>query len=238
MKPEDVTRYLRQHPEFLQDYVSSYVNTEQLQDWLRHKARHSAPHLSLRHHHHHDSHAVNGDVSSEGRSQTLTKWQSRIQCSKGKLLQELSRERSESQHSKSPVLLQLSACIASAISADGHNFYTVDGKRETIRHVATGDPCREEGMMLVEHSPPLAQRDTVAAHAAFNGDPVHVTDLAKDARFPGGLGCGSNNSSISSSSNNSSSSSNNNSSSSNNNKMVSSVLALPVCDASGAVVGG
>ncbi|XP_076440907.1 putative 3',5'-cyclic phosphodiesterase pde-5 isoform X2 [Babylonia areolata] len=213
MRPEEVTRFLQRHPQFLEDYVGAHVNTEQLEAWLRHKARHGS---SLRHHGSHS--LVNGEVSPEGRPSSLAKWKSRIQASKGKLLQELSRERSEGQHSKLPVLLQLSACVASAISAEGHTFYTVDDKKK-LRHIVrdVGEAGRME-----ESSRPVGQTHTVAAHVALSRETVRVSDLSKDERFPHGLGCDVDSPSTTST---------------NTSSKVSAVLALPVYDAAGMILG-
>ncbi|KAK7101205.1 probable 3',5'-cyclic phosphodiesterase pde-5 [Littorina saxatilis] len=204
VSPELVTQYLQQNPDFLDDYVQHYVNSEQLDRWTTYKTRHSAR-LSIRNRNDHH-HPINGEVTSEGRSSSLSKWKSRIQSSKGRVLQELSKEMNQ-QHGKLAVLLELSACVAAAISADGHNLYTVDEHKEEINHIST-DPS---GQIAQGRSQPLTLSTTVAAHVAFSKEPVRLRDLAMDKRFPEGLGSGSN--------------------------RAHSVLALPITDGNSMVLG-
>ncbi|KAL8606517.1 hypothetical protein ACOMHN_037748 [Nucella lapillus] len=205
LNPELVTQYLQQNQDFLDDYVHHYVNTDQLEKWLSHKARHSAR-LSLRHRNDHNHLPVNGEVSSEGRSSSLSKWKSRIQSSKGRVLQELSKEMNQ-QHGKLAVLLELSACVAAAISSDGHNLYTVDENKEEMSHVSTDSG----GHIIEDPAQQTTENTTVAAHVAVYKEPVRMRDFATDSRFPEGLGSGSN--------------------------RANCVLALPITDGNGLVLG-
>ncbi|XP_076463269.1 putative 3',5'-cyclic phosphodiesterase pde-5 isoform X2 [Babylonia areolata] len=204
LNPDLVTQYLQQNPDYLEDYVHHYVNSDQLDRWLTHKTRHSAR-VALRHRN--DNHLpINGDVSSEGRSSSLSKWKSRIQSSKGRVLQELSKEINQ-QHGKLAVLLELSACVAAAISADGHNLYTVDEDKEEMCHISTDS----SGQIVQGSTQQTTVNTTVAAHVAVYKEPVRMRDFAMDARFPEGLGAGSN--------------------------RANCVLALPITDGNGLVLG-
>ena len=78
LNPDLVTQYLQQRPEFLEDYVTNYVNTDTLERWLSRKSRHSG-HVALRRRH--DNHnSINSnatDVTQEGRCSSLSKWKVR-----------------------------------------------------------------------------------------------------------------------------------------------------------------
>ncbi|XP_025109858.1 probable 3',5'-cyclic phosphodiesterase pde-5 isoform X2 [Pomacea canaliculata] len=203
LTPELVTQYLQQNPEFLEHHVTAYVNTEQIERWLQRKTNVSSragnryrldhhtlnecqgcvPCKTLRH----DTVSLTGEVTTEARTSSLSKWKSRIQSSKGRVLQELSKEMNQ-QHGKLAVLLELSACVSAAVCADGHNLYAVDENKEEISHIFTDS----SGQIVQGRTEKTRYRATVASHVAYSKEPVRLKDLAMDRRFPDGLGVGSN----------------------------------------------
>ncbi|KAK0069577.1 3 5-cyclic phosphodiesterase pde-5 isoform X1, partial [Biomphalaria pfeifferi] len=175
LSPEVVTQYLKQNPEVLDHYITDHVKTDRIERWLQTKplpsqsrhilTGHQSPALS-----------VNGEYPEENRV-ALSKWKTRLQTSKGRVLQELSKEFHHT-NGKVMVLLELSACVASAITSDSYSLYSCDlEKKEMARLSKT-----EQGDVVIGPKEPITPGTSVSAHVALTREARRESHLSGERR--------------------------------------------------------
>ncbi|XP_055884479.1 probable 3',5'-cyclic phosphodiesterase pde-5 isoform X4 [Biomphalaria glabrata] len=175
LSPEVVTQYLKQNPEVLDHYITDHVKTDRIERWLQTKplpsqsrhilTGHQSPALS-----------VNGEYPEEKRV-ALSKWKTRLQTSKGRVLQELSKEFHHT-NGKVMVLLELSACVASAITSDSYSLYSCDlEKKEMARLSKT-----EQGDVVIGPKEPITLGTSFSAHVALTREARRESHLSGERR--------------------------------------------------------
>ncbi|CAL1544745.1 unnamed protein product, partial [Lymnaea stagnalis] len=178
LSPDLVAQYLRQNPEVLDQYVASNVSAERIDKWLQ-----ARPVVPYSRHFNSQSHTptLNGEHTPEKRV-ALSKWKTRLQTSKGRVLQELSKEFHHTS-GKVMVLLELAACVASAIGSDSYTLYSCDpDKKEMIRLSKN-----EIGEVVFGSKEQIILGTSVAAAVAYSKEPTRLQDLL-EVRQPEVLG--------------------------------------------------
>ncbi|XP_048256360.1 probable 3',5'-cyclic phosphodiesterase pde-5 isoform X3 [Haliotis rufescens] len=202
-----VSEYLDHNPEFLDHYVHARVSLDQIDRWqlrkLRPPSRYNNRPQSMEHL------SVNGENHGDNKS-SLSKWKSRIQSSRGRVLQELAREVYQP-NGKAIILHELAGCVCSAINADGYNLYIVDENKREVMYVPNVNSSKPMSSSGPSNGDRICLGTTVAAHVAHTQETVRLKDPHGDGRFPEGLGHG--------------------------NIKVHSVLALPLQDGRGSLLG-
>ncbi|XP_067679521.1 probable 3',5'-cyclic phosphodiesterase pde-5 isoform X2 [Haliotis asinina] len=202
-----VFEYLDHNPDFLDHYVHARVSLDQIERWqlrkLRPPSRYNNRPPSM------EFLSVNGENHADNKS-SLSKWKSRIQTSRSRVLQELAREVYQPS-GKAVILHELASCVCSAISADGYSLYLVDENKRELSYVPNVNSSRSASSSGTSNSVQIGLGTTVAAHVAHTQETVRLKDLHGDSRFAEGLGhC---------------------------NSKAHSVLALPLQDGRGSLLG-
>ncbi|XP_059140359.1 probable 3',5'-cyclic phosphodiesterase pde-5 isoform X2 [Physella acuta] len=179
LSPELVTQYLRQNPDVLDQYISNHVTTDRIERWLQVRPMQSISHAlnSL------TSTAVNGGHTGHDLEKSpLSKWKIRLQTSKGRVLQELSKEFHHT-NGRVMVLLELAACVASAIGSDTYTLYSCDPDRKEISRLSR----TENGDVTIGAKEKLSLGYSAAATVALSKEPTRLHRLQGDASYPEGL---------------------------------------------------
>ncbi|GFR58663.1 phosphodiesterase, partial [Elysia marginata] len=197
LSQELVTEYLRLNPQVLDQIVSSdLVHTDRLKQWLHRKSLQSHEHAQFHDHgvlgeatdmslapgSGHGSNSLlhlpqpgraveNGDHSSDS-SLVLSKWKTKIQMSKRKVLHELSKDFHHIS-GKVRVLLELADCVAAAVSADSFTLHSFDALRQELTQLCKNDG----GEVEYGAKESVTSRASVASSTAFTKEPVRLKDL-------------------------------------------------------------
>ncbi|KAK3786950.1 hypothetical protein RRG08_037415 [Elysia crispata] len=207
LSPELVTQYLRKNPNVLDQIVSSdLVHTDRLKEWLHRKSKQNndqaqsqgqnnvqeprelsplpgANHSATRLLHLPQTRLAveNGDHSSDS-SLVLSKWKTKIQMSKKKILHELSKEFHHI-NGKVRVLLELADCVAAAVSADSFTLHSCDVSRQELTHLLKN----EDGEVEFGNKESVGPKISVAATAAHTKEAVRLKDLLVSQGSANGL---------------------------------------------------
>ncbi|BFY99328.1 hypothetical protein BsWGS_02368 [Bradybaena similaris] len=177
LNPDVVGQYLKQNPEVLDHHVTSYVSTDRVKKWLQLKAgtppRSSSSRLQIA--------TTNGSGDGNAdKNLTLTRWKNKMQTSKGKLLQDLSRDFHHA-NSKVTVLLELAECVCAALSADVYTVYSCDSEKQELTHISKGE---HSGDVIYGAKERVGLGTSVSAAVAFSKEPTRLKDLLEGKRHP------------------------------------------------------
>ncbi|CAB3377218.1 Hypothetical predicted protein [Cloeon dipterum] len=174
---EQVSSYLKAHPEFLDQWLMEEVDLEQLERWMIRKMQRDKKK---------QSNDANGKV---GRKTSLSRWKFCVHADKRQMLQELTHSL-QTRPDRSNVLWELASCICSAVSADGFRLYLADPNlvgadnlkgSELIGQYLGHDLRADNGEPLLI---PISSPTTVPEFVARSREPLRLSRGSGDQRFP------------------------------------------------------
>ncbi|XP_037926477.1 probable 3',5'-cyclic phosphodiesterase pde-5 isoform X2 [Hermetia illucens] len=162
-----VSQFLRQNPDFLEQYIMNEVDLEQLERWMIRRTQRSKK-------------LMQPGTNKNSRKTSLSRWKFCVHADKRQMLLELTNSL-QKRPTKAHVLWELANCISSATNATGFHLYLVDGDPEVLS-------------LYTEHtdnSPPTIQRIkagfSIPKYVARTREPVRVSKGDIDSRFPEGI---------------------------------------------------
>lgn len=166
--PDNVKLYLTLHENVLEEYIEEYITPETLEQWLSKKseASHDA---SAKH-----KHTAHENFTGED-----------IVATQKELLKEIF-ERSD----HASLLYQVASLIATIINADYfHLFLYQSSGNDLCFYVPSSKKYHhDKDKPVLKFYGPVVKGATVAAHVAKTLEPVLVSDVLEDERFPKGIG--------------------------------------------------
>lgn len=162
---EQVTDYLRHHPDYLERYIMEEIELEQLERWIIRRSQ------RVKKKHEQSS-------SRNVRKTSLSRWKFCVHADKRQMLLDLTQSL-QLRPTKDHVLWELANCISSAVGADGFRLYIPE----------RGDP--ESLSLYLDNGEPKFQKVgagiTVPEYVARTREAVRLHKKDVDARFPNGI---------------------------------------------------
>uniref|UniRef100_A0A6B0VFS0 Phosphodiesterase n=1 Tax=Ixodes ricinus TaxID=34613 RepID=A0A6B0VFS0_IXORI len=169
MTEDQVTAFLLQNQNFLEEFVLNHCELEVLERWIiRHTQRNRAASV----------HQPPGSGRGPPRKTSLSRWKFCVHADKRKMLQELTTSL-YLKPSKTHVLSELAGTVASAVNADSWDIFLLDrGTQElhSIHCTEGGCPCKQ--------GPDAGARTSLAARVARTREPLRIAYGTKDPRYP------------------------------------------------------
>jgi len=196
-----VTTYLFEHPEFLDNHVTKHISSEQLETWVKKKARYkqakeSKDRIITDHYDHKDKiiadrydlndHDVkeNGDHLSDMKHRLSQFSNRRPSASFDKRrLSDITRD-IHTMRNEPHVLNELAAHTANNINANGYHLHGVEGTPAEIKHY-----CHTTNHTYLQHPlhRPVGKGTTLAAFVAHTKQPLRLSSLTTNCDYPEGI---------------------------------------------------
>ncbi|KAK9708263.1 hypothetical protein QE152_g27319 [Popillia japonica] len=165
---DQVTNFLRSHPDFLERFVMEEVELEQLERWIIRRSQRlkKKPEAS----------------SKNSRKTSLSRWKFCVHADKRQMLQDLTYSL-QLKPTKDHVLWELATCISSAVGADGFRLYLPDRSSSDKLSLYQGPESKIDAAekTIIQK---LKSGVSVPAYVARTLEPVHLSRNEADPRFP------------------------------------------------------
>ncbi|KAK6188282.1 hypothetical protein SNE40_004492 [Patella caerulea] len=177
---EALIQYLNHNPEFLDTYVLTHVNEQQIENWYLRKTSHLSHHTTDRQKTS-EQFKLNGDSHHISDNFThFSKYTSQIHTTKGRVAHVLSKEINHPS-GRHIALSELASCVVKAVHAEGCNLYATDAATQEIVLI-------RGGKIVNENREKICDRVSIAAQVAYSKETTRLRDVTVDHRFPNGLG--------------------------------------------------
>nr|XP_023028430.1 cAMP and cAMP-inhibited cGMP 3',5'-cyclic phosphodiesterase 10A-like [Leptinotarsa decemlineata] len=162
---EQVSCYLTNHPNFLEQYIMDNVEMEQIERWIIRKSKKGRR---------------PSDFEKAVRKTSLSRWKFCVHADKRKMLQSLTRKL-QIKPSKDYVLWELANCISSAVNADGFRLFIVDKGDPNVLLLYPGEEHTQSSS--APHLQRMKKDISIALYVARTQQPVRLSRGKPDSRF-------------------------------------------------------
>ncbi|XP_074038739.1 probable 3',5'-cyclic phosphodiesterase pde-5 isoform X2 [Leptinotarsa decemlineata] len=162
---EQVSCYLTNHPNFLEQYIMDNVEMEQIERWIIRKSKKGRK---------------PSDFEKAARKTSLSRWKFCVHADKRKMLQSLTRKL-QIKPSKDYVLWELANCISSAVNADGFRLFIVDKGDPNVLLLYPGEEHTQSSS--APHLQRMKKDISIALYVARTQQPVRLSRGKPDSRF-------------------------------------------------------
>ncbi|GJQ77896.1 hypothetical protein Trydic_g16148 [Trypoxylus dichotomus] len=165
---DQVTSFLRSHPDYLERFVMEEVELEQLERWIIRRSQRLRKKPEA--------------CAKNNRKTSLSRWKFCVHADKRQMLQDLTNSL-QLKPTKDHVLWELATCISSAVGADGFRLYLPD--RSSLDKLSLYlDPESRNEPEETTIIQKLKSSVSVPAYVARTLEPVHLSRNEADPRFP------------------------------------------------------
>ncbi|XP_071053628.1 probable 3',5'-cyclic phosphodiesterase pde-5 isoform X2 [Onthophagus taurus] len=167
---DQVSEFLRLHPDFLERYVTEEVELEQLERWIIRRSQRLKK--------------KTGSCSKNNRKTSLSRWKFCVHADKRQMLQDLTHSL-QLNPQKDHVLWELANCISSAVGVDGFRLHIPDKNNGDQLCLYLGPEDKTEHDEIKIHK--VKNGVTVPSYVARTLEPIHLSSDSLDPRFPGAI---------------------------------------------------
>ncbi|KAG4073640.1 hypothetical protein HA402_000864 [Bradysia odoriphaga] len=163
---DQVSAYLKDHPDFLEHHVMEEVELEQLERWMIRRTQRARKQTL--------------PMGKNGRKTSLSRWKFCVHADKRQMLLDLTHSL-QIRPTRSHVLWELANCISSAVGADGFRLYLAETGDPDILSLYIGSDVGEPRLEKVKSGL------TVPTYVARTREAIRLSRGDMDPRFPEGL---------------------------------------------------